>query len=75
MQYRLRTLLIFVVAIAIGVCVGALITGAISRAPNPKSPIFLVVLLSLSMIAGGASCWIFTAMHKWAKASKQTSNT
>ena len=67
MRFGFRVLLIFVVAIAIGLCEAALIIGMVSSASDLKSPLFLSVLLSLSMIIGGASGWLFGALEKWAR--------
>ena len=67
MRYRLRTLLIFVVAIAIGLCLFALIVGMTSAYDLRKSPFLIAVLVSVATIMGGASGWLFCAMEKWAK--------
>ena len=67
MRYFLRTLLIFVVAIAIGLCLFALIVGTTTAFDIKKSPLLIVVLICVATIIGCASGRIFAAMEKWAK--------
>lgn len=67
MRYHLRTLLIFVVAITLGLCEAALIIGMFSRSSDPRSPLFIAGVISVSLLLGGASGWLFSAMGKWAK--------